>query len=357
MPKLDYSPIILIQDTTRLTREEWLEARRQGIGGSDAAIVMEESPWKTKADLYLDKLGLAPDTDDENWVQKEIGKLLEPLIARIFEKKTGFHIVDTHAMYQHPIYPFMIADIDYLIQFDDGTYGILECKHTERYNLGEWENDSQPYHYTLQGAHYMSVLNLDKLYFACLYGNSENDFLRRYMERDYELEQQLILEELDFWQNFVQKKTAPPFGGKTDLALASLRRRFRGNADADAIKLTQPEAQMLLEALELKEQKSELEKQVKVLDERIKHCYVPIMDRMGDSCKAVYDMGDGKQELVATWNPYSRKTVTADNLEKLQLHHPSIYKKYVTDSAYRRFDVKLKAKPKERGAQQGKTAA
>lgn len=288
MPKLDYSPIILIQDTTRLTREEWLEARRQGIGGSDAAIVMEESPWKTKADLYLDKLGLAPDTDDENWVQKEIGKLLEPLIARIFEKKTGFHIVDTHAMYQHPIYPFMIADIDYLIQFDDGTYGILECKHTDRYNLGEWENDSQPYHYTLQGAHYMSVLNLDKLYFACLYGNSENDFLRRYMERDYELEQQIILEELDFWQNYVQKKTSPPFGGKTDLALASLRRRYRGNADADAIKLTQPEAQMLLEALELKKQKSELEKQVKTLDERIKHCYVPIMDRMGDSCKAVY---------------------------------------------------------------------
>ena len=25
MPKLDYSPIILIQDTTKLTREEWLE--------------------------------------------------------------------------------------------------------------------------------------------------------------------------------------------------------------------------------------------------------------------------------------------------------------------------------------------
>lgn len=47
------------------------------------------------------------------------------------------------------------------------------------------------------------------LYFACLYGNSENDFLRRYMERDYELEQQLILEELDFWQNYVQKKDLP----------------------------------------------------------------------------------------------------------------------------------------------------
>ena len=104
MPKLDYSPAILMQDTTKLTREEWLRARRQGIGGSDAAIVMEESPWKTKADLYLDKLGLAPDMDDENWVQKEIGKLLEPLIARIFEKKTGFRIVDTHAMYQHPLY-------------------------------------------------------------------------------------------------------------------------------------------------------------------------------------------------------------------------------------------------------------
>lgn len=32
MPKLDYSPIILIQDTAKLTREEWLEARRQRRG-------------------------------------------------------------------------------------------------------------------------------------------------------------------------------------------------------------------------------------------------------------------------------------------------------------------------------------
>ena len=33
--------------TKDLTREEWLELRRNGIGGSDASVVMRKNPWRS----------------------------------------------------------------------------------------------------------------------------------------------------------------------------------------------------------------------------------------------------------------------------------------------------------------------
>ena len=52
-------PVVLV-DTENLTEEEWLSWRRRGIGGSDAAAVMGQSPFCTKRDLYYDKRGIKP---------------------------------------------------------------------------------------------------------------------------------------------------------------------------------------------------------------------------------------------------------------------------------------------------------
>lgn len=85
-----YQPRVLV-DATNLSREDWLAFRRQGIGGSDTAALLGISPWRTARDLYYDKLGVAAaslDTED-NWVQLEVGTLLEPLVAKIFQKRTG----------------------------------------------------------------------------------------------------------------------------------------------------------------------------------------------------------------------------------------------------------------------------
>ena len=39
-----------------MTREEWLSARRTGIGGSDIAAILGLSPWRTPLDVYRDKV-------------------------------------------------------------------------------------------------------------------------------------------------------------------------------------------------------------------------------------------------------------------------------------------------------------
>lgn len=127
-----YAPQILV-GTEGLPREQWLEYRRKGIGGSDAAAVLGISPFRTGRDLYYDKLNIVTADDAENWVQLEVGTLLEPLVAKIFAHKTGYKIYRRPFMFRHPQYPWMLADLDYMVELPDGTTAILEIK-TTNYN-------------------------------------------------------------------------------------------------------------------------------------------------------------------------------------------------------------------------------
>ena len=79
---LNYKPEVLVS-TEGLTNEQWLEYRRLGIGGSDAAAVMGLSPFCTMRDLYYDKCGIQAVMEEEesNWVAKQVGHRLEYLVA------------------------------------------------------------------------------------------------------------------------------------------------------------------------------------------------------------------------------------------------------------------------------------
>ena len=99
---LNYQPEVLV-DTADLSREDWLDYRRLGIGGSDAAAIMGVSPFATIRDLYFDKIGVTPviEEEEENWVAKEVGHRLEDLVAMIFAKKTGLEVFPVRKMFRH----------------------------------------------------------------------------------------------------------------------------------------------------------------------------------------------------------------------------------------------------------------
>lgn len=181
----------VLTPTADLSREEWLAYRRQGIGGSDAAAVLGISPFRTGVNLYYDKLGQSVEDDEQNWVAKEVGTLLEDLVARIFAKKTGLEVCPMPVMFQHPDHPWMLADVDRLVKLADGSTAILECKTTNYNARDKWEYDGKPIvpqYYEAQGRYYMAVMNLNRVYFCCLYGNSEDDVVIRSIDRDLKYE-------------------------------------------------------------------------------------------------------------------------------------------------------------------------
>ena len=337
-----YAPAV-VTETAGLTEEEWMEFRRGGIGGSDVAIVMGMSPYTTTRDLYYDKLGIKPVVDiEDNWVAKEIGHLLEPLVAKIFAQKTGLRPIQIKKMFRHPHHPFMYADVDYFVETSDGKRGILEIKTSHYNNRSKWAGDAIPYHYELQVRHYMSVMDLDFAYIACLFSNSEADFLYRRLDRDRVFEQSIIDAEQFFWEEYVQAKAEPPYTESGDMILESIRRHV-GAADKSksAMMLNAGEIELINRYLSLKEEKSALEAKAKELDNAMKRHYAPIVDRMGKACEATADK-DGKLYIVK-FNPQYRTKISKDNLEKLKISDPDIYDRYVETTETRSFRVDIKS--------------
>ena len=250
-----YEPLVLV-DTADLPEEEWLEYRRRGIGGSDAAAILGVSPFATARDLYYDKLKVVSYEDGEsNWVQKKVGHLLEDLVAEIFHVKTGFEIYQVKKMFYHPVYTYMLADIDYFIRLPNGKTAILEIKTTNYNAKDHWWCDGQeivPVNYEIQGRHYMCVMNMDEVYFCCLYGNNENEVIIRHIERDPDYEAEMIALEGNFWNDHVLTQTPPPYTEDGELTLESVRRHF-GPADENApeIELSVPLASSLVRYTEL----------------------------------------------------------------------------------------------------------
>ena len=115
MLNLNYEPEVVVEDITALTYEEWKNYRTGGIGGSDAAAVCGISPWTTARDLYEEKVHKKiMEESDDGWVAKEIGRRLEELVVQIFMKRTDTNPYAVRKMFRHPLYPFMIADCDYV---------------------------------------------------------------------------------------------------------------------------------------------------------------------------------------------------------------------------------------------------
>ena len=341
IPPLE-NPYVLVE-TDGLPEEVWLEYRRKGVGGSDAAAVLGVSPFGTARDIYYDKLKIVSFEDpNENWVRKEMGHLLEDLAAQIFHVRTGYPIYKIKKMFYHPDYPFMIADIDYFTILPNGETAILEIKTTTEDALDKWWIDGKevvPVNYEIQGRHYMTVMDVDHVFFCCFYGKDEYGIVIRHITRDECYEEELILLEADFWQEHVMKRIPPPYVEDGELVIKSVKEHY-GPADinAPAIELSTLNISGAMRYLELQAQKSLLNEEVKRIDNEMKLLQGRIVDEMGTSCTALCNH-DG-MDYTITYNPVYKKGINKDDLFRLQMQYPEIYEQFVSQTESRRFYVK-----------------
>lgn len=341
-----HTPLVLV-DTENLPEDDWLAYRRCGIGGSDVAAILGISPFRTARDLYFDKLNIVSAEDNEgNWVAMEMGHLLEDLVAEIFRRKTGFKVYQIKKMFYHPQYQFMLADLDFLITLPDGTTAILEIK-TTNYNARDhwWLNGKEiiPAYYETQGRHYMSVMDIDRVFFCCLFGNNENEVIIRELKRDYAYEEEMIFLEQNFWENHVLLQAPPPYTETGDLIIESARRHF-GTADKEApvIKFDIGMSSKLMRYLQLQEQKKNAEVHSKQIESDMQRLKAMLIAEMGQSCMAMCEQ-DGTSYTI-TYNPIRKPVIEKDNLLRLKLQYPEIYEQFVTVSESRRFHVKVSSK-------------
>ncbi|MGL5749300.1 MAG: YqaJ viral recombinase family protein [Paraclostridium sp.] len=204
----------VICSTKGMDKEEWIERRRYGIGGSDAAAVVNMNPYNSVTNLYLEKVhnNFGVDIDfnilksnlenkdlnlDEKSYRMELGNKLKDFVAREFYLKTNKKLVRVNGILRNDKYPFAIANID---RYVCGERAILMCKTTNIYNKKEWQYQV-PIHYQIQCYHYMAVTGVTKCYVAVLVANDE--LIIHEVEKDEEAIDYVMSEEEKFWKDYV----------------------------------------------------------------------------------------------------------------------------------------------------------
>lgn len=150
--------------TDGMSREQWLECRREGIGGSDAAAIVGLNDYATPWSVWADKRGLTPDKPDTEAMR--IGRDLEDYVAKRFTEASGFRVQKSHYMFRNPKYPWALANIDRKL-VTTGSYG-LECKTTSAWNVKQYKGGAFPDRFYCQCVHYMAVMEVKRWYLAVL---------------------------------------------------------------------------------------------------------------------------------------------------------------------------------------------
>lgn len=193
--------------------EKQREQRKSGLGGSDAATILGLNPWKTRYELYQEKaegIEFESDKEEDDDVPSTWGNLLEEVIAKRYQEKTGHELYEVDTLY-HKTHKFMLANPDRLIRdLGDGVRRGLEIKNVGWRAALKWGDAGTklvPENIYPQVAHYMAVADYDEWHIAALIGG--NDFRTYTFERDMEFEEILLEEEHKFWANHVLKKNPP----------------------------------------------------------------------------------------------------------------------------------------------------
>lgn len=319
-------PALRLVDTTTISRDQWLDVRKTGIGGSDAAAAVGLNPYKSQLELWLEKTGREsglrqPDPSDDThptyW-----GVLLEPIVASAYTKRTGNRVRRVNAVLQHPdpALPWMLANIDREV-VGAPDVSILECKTAGIHGARAWR-DGVPEYVQIQVQHQLAVTGKSAADVAVLMGGQALEVHR--IKRDPVLIERLIALEARFWLYVVSDTPPPPDGSESAAqALAALYPDDSGQCvDLSQNEVVNTAFERLLAV------RNEL---ARVQDEEAQRKQV-IQAAMGHASKATFAAGS------VSWKK-AKDSRTLDT-EALQREHDQLVARYmVNKTGSRRFLV------------------
>ena len=289
-------------DTRKMSRGEWLQARRTGIGGSDAAAILGVNPYRGAYSVWADKLGLLPETPDNEAMRQ--GRDLEDYVARRFSEKTGLTVRRENRMLRSVEHGFMLADIDRRITNERAG---LECKTSKDIRLGRYKNGDFPIEYYAQCLHYLAVTGWDRWYLAVLvYGTELLIFTidRGSVQDDMAA---LIEAERRFWHDTVLGRVSPTPDGLESTGRALLAVHPLAE-DGTAMDATEEADRLLGELIETRDRIKALEGRKDELTNRLKGI-------MGDTETLNGTRGQ------ALWRNQSRASISKT---KIKAFYPSV---------------------------------
>lgn len=253
-------------------RTEWLEWRRQGIGGSDIGALLGFSRYASPWSLWADKMGLLPPSETSE--RQAIGLDAEAFLAQVFHRRTGLHVAGEQTWCTHPLHEWARATVDGFVfenaiaDILDLALGTIQFKTDARRS---WAGIPDPINgipaaIEAQCQWEMGVAGVDHCWLGVGFGGWNIEF--------YELEARpadfayMLDVAREFWHRHVLTGVPPDPDG-TDATADAIAYVWPNHSEGETVALDDL-AEILVERGELKDLISAREKRLKEIDNILK---------------------------------------------------------------------------------------
>lgn len=250
-------------------RARWLQLRMSGLGASEIAAVLGESPWLSATELYARKIGASFGSDDDEpseWIYW--GNQLESSIVAGYQHRTGRPVEHQGTLLRSTEHPWAMCTLDAVTT--DGREGApwpLEIKNIGLQKAHEWE-DGPPRHYVLQLQHQMLVTNAPRATAAALIGGQRLVWCD--VERDEIEIRRIVHAGRLFWSECVEKGICPKPDG-SESARRALGALYRDRPDPESfVQLPGSMLELDAELRELKETEKAITKRIASIENELK---------------------------------------------------------------------------------------
>lgn len=335
---------VICEDTTKMTTKEWEAARQHGpngdipvtLGGSDTGVVMGVSKYTSINELWLRKAGRIPEPERsaDQQLRLDIGHIGEECIAELFERLTGFAVINDTRMFQHDKYDWALANIDRLFIDDKGETGILEIKTVSGAAMKEWADGAIPPQYETQIRFYMGVLGVNKAAIIGCWGFGTNDHSIVYVERDLRIEKKLF-DKCDAFVKSVIAGEEPPIQGNGEREKAAILASM-GVLDKKNTVEKGP-SQTAEDALALQKEIKKAKDALKEMENRMELLQAQIIRDLSGAASAIFTRTVADNRIF-----FDVKEIATTRLDTtaLKKDHPDLCSAYSKTSNSSRFTIK-----------------
>ncbi len=335
-------------DTKGMPRATWLAARAHGpdgsipftLGGSDISVIYGINPWKTPLELWMEKTGRITPDDTTNLYQKEMGHLMEPIVAHWYAELTGNELIEDTMMYQHAKYPFALGDLDYRFrQKGTGQIGVFDSKTTTYHKAADWSDSACPPYYELQMRWYLAIMDLELAELGCLWGmNPKNDMAIRPVNRDIPTEDDMF-ERATAFIDCCRTDTPPVMDDVLpEVAMAGLQRIYlQSQAGLPTIEFGASHEKALRRIAQLQMENSQHDAAVRKNEKEVTALSVQIAALMED-----HEHGElilPSEKIIVD---YKTRITRRPDSDKLKSDYSAVYQDVLKESCSRKLKASIK---------------
>lgn len=300
---------------------QWIEDRKNYIGGSDVAGILNKSPYATPLKIYHEKID-GVNYEDSRAARR--GKLIESLLIKDYQLRFPEDDIKTPEPdefgleFTHHEYKFLKGNLDGFNYSQNAVIEVKTAKYKDARKWGMEGSDIVPYEYYLQCMFYMALSGAKQTHLMA--GFLESDERIMYVINfNQAIADWVIGNCTKMWKKHIEKKIPPPDSGKPDIKFFYVK-EYEYETSTSTVN------EIVTRYKELKKQEYNIKKEKEEIADTLK---IYIKNKVG--------IMDDEKKILATW----RESATHKFDENLfKIEHEELYKQYLKPQTSRTLSVK-----------------